>query len=454
MGSSLKAKDVFREAESFYGTLTFLQQVPAEQSGEILELVISDLAQIAFLVSKASGVVTAEESLAATIFLRYSYLNEAERAELEHWQDLDAGTKRDVLSHCRETFERVGRLTERVLRSPALIYQISRQIEPPLFDRFVHGAYSFAQLLAKADGTVSPEEEHCLKEIWGMLRANVSPGMPELPERGGESLQDLLLQLNSLIGLKNIKASVTSLANLIKVQKERRARNLEATGISLHSVFYGNPGTGKTTVARLLGKIFRSLGVLSKGHLVEVDRAALVAGYVGQTSQKVDDVVKEALDGVLFIDEAYALSQEGAQYDFGREAIEILLKRMEDHRDRLIVIVAGYTDEMNRFLDSNPGVRSRFSRYFQFSDYSTEELHAIFIKLASDAQYTLRDSASAALRAVIAKAYAERDRTFGNGRYVRNLFERAIERHANRIAGIVPLTHELLVTLEEPDIAE
>ncbi|MDM8526895.1 AAA family ATPase [Anaerolineales bacterium HSG24] len=268
-----------------------------------------------------------------------------------------------------------------------------------------------------------------------------------------ETLEDVLAELHALIGMTNIKDEIQTLINFLNIQKEREKRGMLTSPISLHMVLTGPPGTGKTTVARLIGRIYKQLGFLEKGHLVEVDRAGLVAGYTGQTALKVDKKVNEALDGVLFIDEAYALKPPGGQgQDFGQEAIDSVLKRMEDYRSRLVVVIAGYKDEMNRFLEANPGIRSRFNRYFEFKHYEPEELGGIFELFCNKGSYNLTDEAKKRAKQLFGLAFANKDRTFGNGRLARNVFEKMIERQANRIAEISPLTDELLITVEADDI--
>lgn len=274
----------------------------------------------------------------------------------------------------------------------------------------------------------------------------------EAPPPDAATLDQLLNRLHALIGLARVKEEVETLTNIIRVRAMRRQKGLPAQPLSLHMVFAGNPGTGKTTVARILSEVFRALNVLSRGHLVEVDRSGLVAGYVGQTAGKVAEVVGRAVGGVLFIDEAYALTTGRGQTDFGYEAVDTLVKLMEDHRDELVVIVAGYPAPMQRFVASNPGLESRFNRYLEFPDYDAKELRQIFDKLCAEGEYTLSPDCAKTADRIFKQMHEAKSDNFANGRAVRNLFERALAQQANRIAKVPDPSREALCILEADDL--
>lgn len=281
----------------------------------------------------------------------------------------------------------------------------------------------------------------------------VPPGVTFTPPPdGSNTVEAALAELNELIGLKEVKAEVEKFVKIVQVNRLREEQGLKIPKISYHMVFTGNPGTGKTTVARIMAKIYHALGIVKKGHLVETDRGGLIAEYVGQTAVKTGKVIDFALDGVLFIDEAYAITEGDGKQGYGGECIATLLKRMEDDRDRLVVIVAGYTEEMKDFIDANPGLESRFNRYIHFPDYTAEELADIFRLRAKSAQYILSDDVERWIVPYIGLMTKERDRKFGNGRWVRNLFEKAIERQAMRLSELENPTREQLMTITMKDV--
>lgn len=303
-------------------------------------------------------------------------------------------------------------------------------------------------------------------DLWG-TPVPAAPEKPELPQKSApavpkteapaeekveppEDIAALKRELNEYIGLTGIKREVANLINMVTVYKLRKEHKLPTVEMSLHMVFTGNPGTGKTMIARLMARIYRSLGILSKGQLVEVDRAGLVAGYVGQTAQKTTEVIQKALGGVLFVDEAYAL-RGTSENDFGQEAIETLLKAMEDNREDLVVIVAGYDGLMEQFIHSNPGLESRFNRYLHFDDYATDEMVDILNLQLKKNSYVLDEEAKGAVRDYISAARTHAI-SFGNARGVRNIFERTLVAQSNRIATEADVTKEMLMTITAADI--
>jgi hypothetical protein len=353
-------------------------------------------------------------------------------------------------------------------------------------------AMRLANLIAKCDGTVTESEAGLLKTIEGEIRSHLRPlalaDIEDDPDehaaaqavqeveaetssrRSGatakhvrkavvpdkrppaERLKEALHDLHSLIGLEGIKHEVATLTNVLKLQQQRLAAGLPATEMSLHMVFTGNPGTGKTSVARIIGRIYGAMGILASGHLIETDRSGLIAQYAGQTGPKTNKKIDDALDGVLFIDEAYSLVADAGEDAYGHEAVQSLLKRIEDDRQRLVVILAGYPEPMEGLLRSNPGLQSRFSMKLNFEDYRPSELGRIFQSLCDKNRYEVPGPTQAKLLVGFRWLYEQRDEHFGNGRTARNVFEQAIRCLANRIAGVAPLTKELLTVIQPADI--
>ena len=330
--------------------------------------------------------------------------------------------------------------------------RILDQVDKELSKKYMILLYRFASVVAKADGKITEEEEEWLSQLLAMTEADNERSKEKSDSRVSQGGDNPVEELESLIGLTSVKKDVVSLANFIKMKKMREEKGLKAPNISYHCVFSGNPGTGKTTVARILANIFKELGILNSGHLVETDRSGLVAEYVGQTAVKTNKIIDSALDGVLFVDEAYTLV--GGQNDYGKEAIATLLKRMEDDRERLIVILAGYSKEMEEFINSNPGLRSRFNRYILFPDYTASELYDIFQLNASKNEYEINDEANQFLKKKLDIVVQNKQKDFGNARYIRNYFELAIEHQANRLAADLNMTSEKLceLTLDDIDI--
>lgn len=271
-------------------------------------------------------------------------------------------------------------------------------------------------------------------------------------EKDNYSLDELIGQLNSLIGLEKVKSKVNDLIAFQKIQLLRKAKGLHTPKNTMHLAFTGNPGTGKTTVARIVGRIYKKIGLLSNGHFMEVSRTDLIAGYQGQTAQKVKNVIDKAKGGVLFIDEAYSITENDHRDSYGRECLTELTKALEDYREDLVVIVAGYSDPMKQFFDSNPGLKSRFNTFIEFDDYNPDELMRIFTSMSEKEDYSLTDRAKTILNQLITNTIGSKEGEFANGRFIRNIFESMVMNQARRIIKIEDPSINDLKELTENDI--
>lgn len=416
-----------------------------------------------------------KEGVGMIIFLMLLCSKEAEETTVFN-QPLVLSLVKDARDFI-EAFDRVV-----TIKSPdgsLLVPVIMRKgkIDSEAVDKYCVLFYRFASTMAKIDGNVSGTESEWLGKLMHNAQSagsqndvasertaevseeNSRKGIPASEKQERVRVMDqnqepgtAEKELAGLIGLQTVKAEVSKLSNYVKMQQLRRQKGMMSVPVTYHCVFTGNPGTGKTTVARILAGIYRDMGVLRKGHLVETDRSGLVAEYVGQTAVKTNKLIDSALDGVLFIDEAYTLVQGGSGDSYGPEAVATLLKRMEDDRNRLVVILAGYSGPMKQFIDSNPGLRSRFNRFIHFDDYSSEELMAIFRLNASKYDYLLDHKAEERLRELFAEAVAVKDEHFGNARFVRNIFEKVMENQASRLASSTDITEDKLRTILSEDI--
>lgn len=367
---------------------------------------------------------------------------------IDKWGYLEEETKSILInsvkdnSHSFKYLESLFYLSNLNIES-TIKQKIKNSIETLIIDYFT--------LIVNLDNQITDFEKSKYEELKKLLQLDYSTIKEDSTNNFStdDSLEATLKELEELVGLFDIKNEVKSLINFAKVNEIRKSKGLPTVSLSLHSVFFGPPGTGKTTIARLISKSFKSLGILKKGHLVETDRSQLVAGYVGQTAIKTKEVLDKALDGVLFIDEAYSLSSDD---DFGKEAIDTLLKYMEDNRDRLIVIVAGYENEMAEFINTNPGLKSRFNKYFNFPNYSGSELLEILIRIIQKNKFIISEEAKGKLTYIINDAIFAQGQQFGNARFARNLYEQIIQNQFLRVSQLENIEEEHLSEITLADL--
>jgi stage V sporulation protein K len=364
------------------------------------------------------------------------------------------GSQLDELNQLVESSAFLNQLNK--IKSERIIVQkssVQSYFLPPLLSSLKHPKLSVIKKHYQRFVQFSGKEQ-LIEAIDEQFEFQVENDVLEEEVDSTDTLEIVLDELNNLIGLSEVKQNINDLINLLNIQKRRSEEGLKNVEFTLHAVFLGPPGTGKTSVARLLSRIYKQLGYLTKGQLVETDREGMVAGYVGQTATKVDTLVQEGLGGVLFIDEAYALTQVAFETDYGTEAVNTLLKRMEDHRTDFAVVVAGYTEPMKAFVESNPGLRSRFNRYFLFDHFRPEELFQIFNRYCASSDFIVDTEAEEKLKDTFELLYEKRDAHFGNARVVRNLFEKCLQNQANRIVKLKEITPDILQKIAEEDIPE
>lgn len=427
-----------------------LNGTPWEVSKKVKLIIITDVYRCYKGLGHDFAIDDDEENIGMYLFMS-KYL----RADLDISFNALSKCRSSLKDSCVDLLETSELLNQNSKMSPNefFLQKVLGDCDKDLQTEYMTLLYRFASSVAKADGQVNETEEKWLADIMKSKDLNIGNGsnVRTTANREQETVESPYEMLDDLIGLSSVKDEITKLTNFIKIQQVRQSKGLKTPDISYHCVFTGNPGTGKTTVARIMASIYKDLGILKKGHLIETDRSGLVAEYVGQTAVKTNKIIDSALDGVLFIDEAYSLIQ-GAKEDFGQEAISTLLKRMEDDRNRLVVILAGYSSEMKGFIDSNPGLQSRFNRYIHFSDYTADELKQIFLLNAKKNQYTIDEEASRVLGEIMFSAIDHKDKNFGNARFVRNLFEKSIQNQATRLSSEPNITEEVLSMLKAEDL--
>ncbi len=474
--ASLNLRSIYKtiiESDCFRTVFEPYFQYDLDYEGVITAMFVADI-------MRCAEKVQYPDTSVACFFLFLIHIDDSEGCDFVEWYKVNFETVNSYLSAIGDsTYSKDG--------NPFVFVVVDVLMNAECYDcveKYYQSIYEIAYAMAYANGAVSRDKKKWLKvfdQYHDIIEERVSEqktlgkdgnhnsviinntaesqisvldnSATETCEKSylDDEIENPIEVLNGLIGLYPVKSDITSLRNLIKMQKIRESKGMKTAKLSYHCVFTGNPGTGKTTVARILAGIYKELGLLKSGHLVETDRSGLVADYVGQTATKTNAIIDKALDGVLFIDEAYALAQ-GGDNDFGKEAISTLLKRMEDDRNRLVVILAGYNKEMGEFINSNSGLQSRFSRYIDFPDYEIDELVDIFNLFLKQNQYVIEDKAMEKVKELITEAFIKKDEKFGNARYVRNLFEAIITNQANRLSMLNDIDEHTLSLITAEDI--
>jgi stage V sporulation protein K len=455
MGIPLKSKLVVKARQVLSIALELNSELESFVSEELLEQIRAALpSDGAYILFEVLGYRQEEEHTAEHILAlvwRLAYTPGFSLSPLglvECWKDLEEETQRAYLALIHREGHRETKLESLSLLAECRHLAAYGRIRDLVSEALI----LYLRVLIKADDFISDAEEEAESILRGAIdeSENSKRIVPSLINSPTDSLSETLDKIESLIGLSNIKIDIQRLAKFVQVNQLRVARGMPAVPVSLHSVFSGPPGTGKTTVARLYARLLYDLGILRKGHLIEADRSMLVGGYVGQTAIKVMEILKQAIDGVLFIDEAYTLKSDDG---YGQEAIDTILKFMEDNRDRLVVIVAGYEKKMQDFIRSNPGLESRFSRYFYFPSYNSFELVQIFESLCNESGFVIEQDFRDMLREKLDMRKGEEDEFFGNARFVRNAFELTVQNQFARLGVTEEVSVESMQLLTLVDLA-
>jgi len=443
-----KQGKTFAEVQDLLDQYNEVPAIRKAMDGTMLsEALESYLIQLLIYLSRVNGEVDFREIEFVTILLQKNLSKEAIRQSGSDRATIDLHNP-DLFILIHQIDENLAEALVNTIEAIGLIFiAVDGHSDIPEIKALTNIVFEIRYKMGSSESISNTVRE--IKNTIDTTNTNDTNSAANEPE---QDLESILSELNELIGLKQIKEEIAGLINLIKVRKLREEKALPMLPMSFHLVFSGNPGTGKTTVARIVSKIYKNLGVISKGNLVEVDRSGLVAGFVGQTAIKTREVIDSAKGGVLFIDEAYSLTPGGSQSDYGSEAIEVLLKAMEDQRGDLVVIVAGYTNEMENFLNSNPGLKSRFNKFIHFADYTPKELLDIFVLISKKHGYRLTDDAEGELEKLITLIFENRTENFANARITRNMFESVIQHQANRVVKIKDPSKDHLQEIAMEDI--